>query len=447
MLSKDNMGTDRVVTLTDTATIRVTASNSALTLKGQVRGTGYLVKDGPGRVNFNYGGANNFAGVIVKKGTIAQGAWNTTFGKSGSPMLLAGGEVHQLDVNSTSTVPTLNHVITVQEGTVNKIVGSSRGKINGTVKGSGDLTIQTKYVRCDIGANFSQFEGQLTAVGDGGNFRLMSNVADMSKARLVVGAGMTVSHTASGGSGEASATMKIGALAGTAADGVLGGSQSTYQIGYRNENTTFSGLLKAKSIVKVGTGKLTLKTVGHTSPITVNAGTLELQNTSANVLCSGLITVAKGAILAGTATVQTVTMRSGAAYLCTLTASSNSRLTVKGNLTHAGDTLLVRIPATRKLKEGDELTVFNVEGTHKGNVVVKAEAADGTVYEFDTASLLTDGVIRVKSVVTGIEAIQHSASEAGAVYDLSGRRISVSAVRSAFPKGVHIKDGKKIHIK
>ena len=60
------MATDHIVTLTDTATIRVTASNSALTLKGQVKGTGYLVKDGSGRINFNYGGTNSFAGVIVK---------------------------------------------------------------------------------------------------------------------------------------------------------------------------------------------------------------------------------------------------------------------------------------------------------------------------------------------------------------------------------------------
>ena len=441
VLSKDNMATDHIVTLTDTATIRVTAANSALTLKGQVKGTGYLVKDGAGRINFNYEGTNNFAGVIVKKGTIAQGAWNTTFGKVGGPMLLAGGEAHQIDVNSTSAVPTFNHVVTVQEGTTNKIVGSSRGKINGSFKGSGNLTIQTKYVRCDVGANFSQFEGQLTAIGDGGNFRLMSNVTDMSKARFVVGAGTTVSHMASGGSGEAAATLKIGSLSGTATDGVLGGGQSTYQIGYRNENTSFSGLLKAKSIVKVGSGRLTLKTAGHTSPITVNDGTLEVQNTSANVLCSGLITVANGGTLTGTATVQNVTLRQGATFLCTLTASSNSRLTVKGNLTHAGDTLLVRIPSNRKLKEGDELTVFKVEGTHKGDVVVKAEAEDGTIYEFDTTSLLTDGIIRVKSVITGIESILNAHHEAGAAYDLQGHRMQV------LKRGIYIQNGKKISIK
>ena len=423
VLSKDNMATDHIVTLTDTATIRVASSSSALTLKGQVKGTGYLLKDGQGRINFNYGGTNSFAGVIVKKGSIGQGTWNTTFGKVGSPMLLAGGEVHQIDINSTSTVPTLNHVITVQEGTTNRIVGSSRGKINGTIKGSGNLTIQTKYVRCDIGANFAQFSGQLTAIGDGGNFRLMSNVTDMSKAQLVIGAGTTVSHMASGGSGEAAATTMIGSLAGTATDGVLGGNQSTYQIGYRNEDSSFSGLLKAKSIVKVGSGKLTLKTAGHTSPITVSEGVLELQNYSSALLCSGLITVGKGGTLTGTATVQSVAMQEGASYLCTLTASSNLRLTVKGNLTHNNDTLIVHVPATRKLKEGDELTVFNVEGTHSGNVIVRSEAEDGTVYEFDTTSLLTDGKIRVKFVATGIEGLTSTIIQSGqVVYDLKGRR-------------------------
>ena len=442
VLSKDNMATNHIVTLTDTATIRVTASNSALTLKGQVKGTGYLLKDGAGRVNFNYGGINNFAGVIVKKGTIAQGAWNSTFGKDGSPMLLAGGEVHQIDVNSTSTVPTFNHVVTVQEGTTNKIIGSSRGKINGTIKGCGNLTIQTKYVRCDVGVNFSQFEGQLTAVGDGGNFRLMSNVTDMSKAKVVIGAGTYMAHYAGGSGNETTATLKIGSLSGTATDAVLGGGQSTYLIGYRNENTTFSGLLKAKNITKVGSGKLTLKTAGHTSPITVNDGTLELQNTSSNVLCSGLITIAKGGTLTGSATVQNVTMKAGATYLCTLNYSSNSRLTVTGNLTHNGDTLLVSIPSTRKLKEGDELTVFNVQGTHKGDVIVKAEAADGAIYEFDTTSLLTDGVIRVKSVVTGIrEVISEGEVSDKFVFDISGRHVQT------LKRGVYIRNGKKINMK
>ena len=423
VLAKDNMGTDRQITLTDTATIRITQSNSALSLKGQVSGSGYLVKDGAGQLNFTYGGTNAFAGLIVKKGKVAQGAWNATFGRVGSPMLLAGGEVHQIDVNSTSTVPTLNHVITVQEGTTNKIVGSSRGKINGTVKGGGNLTIQTKYVRCDVGANFAQFEGQLTAQGDGGNFRLMQNVTDMSKAKLVVAAGTTVSHVASGGGSEVSATLKIGALAGTAADGVLGGSQSTYKVGYLNTDTRFSGLLKCARLTKEGTGKLTLATAGHTAPITVNGGTLELSNSTTTVFTTGLITVADGGTVQGTALATAITVNKGgtltaglngnvgvlrlngalrlsegSTLLCKLSRTGNDKFTVKGAITHSGDTLLVRVAEGRTLSVGEELTIFNsgfTSATGEPVVVCQAEGAD---YEFDLSTLNTDGKIRVASI-------------------------------------------------
>ncbi len=446
VLSKDNMGTDRQITVADTATIRVSQSNSALSLKGAVSGTGYLVKDGAGQLNFTYGGANSFAGLIVKKGIVAQGAWNSTFGKSGSPMLLAGGEVHQIDVNSTSTVPTFNHVVTVQEGTTNKIVGSSRGKINGSVKGKGNLTIVSKYVRCDIGLNFANYEGTLTASGS--QWRLMSNVTDMSKATLKVDAATNIAHYASASGTQQSATLKIGAIAGTATDGVLEG-QTTYQIGYLNTDMTFSGLFKGTSVTKVGTGKLTLKTVGSTSPITVSAGTLELTNSSSTAITTGNITVASKANITGTAAVQNLTLNKGATTICQLKTSSNTRLTVKGNLKHNGDTILVVVPTTRKLNVGDEITVYNVSGTHTGTFVVKVD--DGGVgYEFDTSSLLTDGKLRV-SAITAIQEVKNSENEKMRknLYDLSGRRVlsPLTSHPSPLKKGVYIKNGKKVYNK
>ena len=398
VLSKDNMGTDRQITLTDTATIRITQSTSALSLKGAVSGTGYLVKDGAGQLNFTYGGTNNFAGLIVKKGIVAQGAWNATFGKSGSPMLLCGGEVHQIDVNSTSTVPTFNHVVTVQEGTTNKIVGSSRGKINGSVKGKGNLTLVSKYVRCDIGLDFKEFEGTLTASGS--QWRLMSSVTDMSRATLKVDAATNIAHYGSGNGNQQSATLKIGAIAGTAADGVLEGL-TTYQIGYLNTDMTFAGLLKGKAVTKEGTGRLTLKTAGSTSPITVNGGTLELSNTTATPITTGLITVAAKGTITGTATVQNLTLDKGATTICQLKASGNTRLTVKGNLKHNGDTILIAIPTTRKLQVGDEMTVYDVSGTHTGNFVVKVDDA-GVGYELDASTFLADGKLRVTAITDGI---------------------------------------------
>ena len=415
VLSKDNMGTDRQITLTDTATIRITQSNSALSLKGAVSGTGYLVKDGAGQLNFTYGGDNNFAGLIVKKGIVAQGAWNATFGKSGSPMLLAGGEVHQIDVNSTSTVPTFNHVVTVQEGTNNKIVGSSRGKINGSVKGNGALTIVSKYVRCDIGLDFKNFEGTLTASGS--QWRLMTNITDMSKATLKVDAATNIAHYGSGSGSQKAATLKIGAITGTATDGVLEGL-TTYQIGYLNTDMTFSGLFKGSAITKEGTGRLTLKTAGSTSPITVNGGTLELTNTSSTPVTTGLITVSANGIITGTATVQNLTMKEKAVTLCQLKSSGNTRLTVKGNLQHNGDTILVVVPTSRKLNVGDEITIYNVSGTHTGTFFVKVDDG-GMGYVFDSSTLLTDGKLRVTSI-TKIQATAISADDVVDIYNSNG---------------------------
>lgn len=467
VLSKDNMATDRIVTLTDTATIRIAQSNSALSLKGQVKGSGYLVKDGPGRINFTYGGTNSFAGLIVKKGSVAQGAWNATFGKVGSPMVLAGGEVDQIDVNSTSTVPTFNHVVTVQEGTTNTIVGSSRGKINGSFQGKGSLTIRTKYVRCDVGATFKDFEGQLTAIGDGGNFRLMTNVTDMQKTRLVVGTGTTVSYMQSGGGNDASATLKVGSLSGTAEDGVLGGSQSSYQVGFLGEDSRFSGLLKAKNITKVGAGKLTLLTPGHTSPITVSGGTLTVQNTSQTTFTSAAVTVAGGGTLQGTALLSNVivqkggtiqgglgvasgslrigsnlTLQQGATVRCVLgTGTINTQLKVSGKITHNADTLVIVVPDGRQLSVGDEIQVF-AEGfsSAMGDVIVRCETV-GNNYEFDTSTLNTDGRVRVAAVTDGIGSILCAGSLVN-VYSTDGhllrQQLPYDKVLETLPSGIYI---------
>ena len=451
VLSKDNMGTDRQITLADTATITIEQANSSLSLKGAVSGTGYLVKDGAGQLNFTYPGTNNFAGVIVKKGIVAQGVWNSTFGRSGTPMLLAGGEVHQIDINNTSAVPVFNHVVTIQEGTANKIVGSSRGKLNGSVKGKGDLTIETRYVRCDVGFDFKDFEGTLTAKADGGQFRLMSNVTDISKARLVIDAGTTVAHYASGSGNAATATLKIGSLQSKAADAVLGGSSSSYQVGFLNEDCSFSGLLQAARVTKTGTGVLTLRSAGHTSPVTVGGGTLELSHTGAEVMTSGTITVNNGGTLRGSGMAQQVvvnkggiimggitdagvgklriggnlTLNSGSTLLCKLSATSNSLIEVTGSIAHQGDTIMLYIPAERALQEGDEIRVVTA-ASQTGEFVLKV-VSEGDIYEFDTSALLSSGTLRVTSAISVIRDIFASDAPID-LYGADGRKL-----RSATP--------------
>ena len=478
VLSQDNMGTDRIITITDTATIDISKQNSALSLKGQVKGSGYLVKDGPGQLNFTYGGTNNFAGIIVRQGIVAQGAWNATFGRTGSPMLLEGGEVRLLDVNSSATMPTLNHVVTVSDGTTNTIVGTSRGKINGSFLGSGSLTIRTKYVRCDVGADFSKFEGRLTAKGEGGNFRLMAGVTDMSRTRLVIDAGTYVAHYAAGGSSETAATTKIGSLSATATDATLGGSQSTWSVGHLNDDTTFGGLLKARRVNKVGTGRLTLKTAGHTAPIYVAAGTLELQNTSATPITSAAITVQNQGTLLGNAMADDVTVQKGGTISGGLHAATsgalriggslnlqagstvkvrlganagNTTIAAKGTIRHAGDTILVSIPEGRTLNVGDEITVFATGFTSAtGSFVVKCEAADGSTYEFNSSTLHDDGKLRVAKATNGLQAMPGPATLVD-VYTVGGVKVRTAvpfgSALQGLPTGIYIAGGVKLSVK
>ena len=393
VLAKDNMGTDRRVTLADTATISVAQASGALSFNGQIAGDGYLVKDGPGQLNLNYDGENPYRGTIIRGGILSHGAWRGTFGTDGSPMELAGGELHQLDHNNNSQWPTLNHQFNIVEGTDNKIVGSSRGKINGTFTGKGDLTIESRYVRCEIGADFSRFEGQLTMYNissDNSDVRLTADVTDMSKTRLVLGEQANMYHKSG------SPTMKIGSLSSDYATAVLSGNNTTYRVGLLGDTTTFAGQLKSKAFVKVGTGMLTLTGTGSTAPITVSGGTLMLQSAAPDAITTGLVTVATGATLGGTATTSAVTMLSGSRLLCNLTAASGSLLTVTGNMTHQGDTIVVSVPAERSLTIGDRLHVVSVGGTHSGTFFAKiiCEAA-GKAFGVDTSLLLSDGILIV----------------------------------------------------
>ena len=465
-LSKDNMGTDRIITLTDTATIRIAQANSSLSLKGQVKGNGYLVKEGPGQLNFTYGGTNSFAGLIVRQGIVAQGAWNATFGKTGGPMLLAGGEVHLIDNNSSSTMPVFNYVTTVQEGTTNKIVGTRRGQINGSFKGTGSLTIVSQYVRCDVGADFSQFEGQLT-LSKGNQFRLMSNVTNMSKARVVIDAATNVGHYQGGSGTAATATTRIGSLSSTATDAVLGGANSTWQIGALGEDAQFKGIFTAKSVVKEGAGKLTLTNTGHTSPIIVNGGILDMVNTSATQMTTGLLTVRGEGMLSGTGLLNTVivqkdgiikggtssasagtlrvkgnlTLQDGAVVRVQMgLVSGNTRLAVSGRISHNQDTLLIVVPSTRHLTEGEEIQVFESGFTSAtGDVVIACESTDS--YEFDTSLLNTQGKIVVKLAVMGIRDAVSDDAEVD-VFTPQGLQLR-SAVRHAdaltdLPAGVYV---------
>lgn len=475
-MTGDNMATDRIITISDTATINVTGSKSSLSLKGQVKGTGYLVKDGPGQLNFTYSGENPFAGIIVRKGIIAQGTWNATFGKTGSPMSLEGGEVQLINMNNSSTRPIFNYVATAKEGTNSTIKGTTRGAVNGSFKGKGGITIVSTGVRSDIGANFSAFEGTLNAQGE--NFRLMDNVTDMSRTSLVMAAGCYIGHYASNGSAAKAVTTKIGSLASESTDSKLGHSSDSYEIGFNGNSTTFKGQLLAKTVSKRGEGTLTLTNGESTSNVDVYAGTLQLYNspysTSPSAFTTGSMTVRDGGTVAGAGCMPNttvykggviapgyngnygtlkaagnVTMQEGSTIIIKVGAGTSGNATndafkCAGKMTHNGDTILVRV--SRTLAAGDEIKVFNGTGTAEGSYILKTES-DGQVIEWDDTELLTSGILRVTNVTTSISGVTAGETPVD-VYGTDGVRlrtgVAYSRALDGLATGVYIVNGHKV---
>ncbi len=471
-----NMATDRIITLTDTSTINVFKQGGSLSLKGIVKGSGYLIKDGLGQLNFTYGGNNPFAGIIVKKGIIAQGAWNATFCKTGGNMTLAGGEVHLINMNNSSTRPIFNYVTEVQEGTKSLVKGTTRGAINGSFKGKGELTIISDGVRNDIGANFAAFEGTLNV--QGANFRLQSNVTDMSKTNVVMTAGSFIGHYVSNGSGQQAITTSIGSLASAsgASDCTLGHSQDSYTIGHNGKSTSFFGLFKAKSIQKVGDGVLTLRTSGSTSPIYVNGGTLQLYNepfiSSPGAVTSGSITVNNGGELTGIGCAYSIVvnkggllsagyngnignlkangnliLNAGGTIQVKIGPSSNDKFKIKGSIKHNGDTLLIVVDAARTLKAGDQIAIFNGTGTQAGTYILKT-VSPGQNITWDESEFLTTGILKVASAETSDISGVVSADTEVNVYTTDGMlirsKVKYGEALEGLQRGVYLINGRKV---
>ncbi|MDO4931366.1 MAG: cellulosome protein [Prevotellaceae bacterium] len=474
---KGNMATDRIITLTDTATINVEGTGGSLSLKGKVTGKGHLVKTGSGQLNFTYGGTNNFAGLIVKAGIVAQGTWNSTFGFAGSPMRLEGGEVQLIHNNNSSTRPIFNYVTTVPAGAKATIRNTYRGAVNGSFKGEGTLTLVSDGVRGDIGADFSAFDG--TLIVQGTNVRLMDNVTDMSRTHVQMAAGAVIGHFASNSGSTKAVTTRMGSLASTATDCVLGVGVDTYNIGYNNETTTFAGKFNARAVNKYGTGQLTLKTAGSSTPINIYGGTVSLTNiatgSSPTPYTTGKVTVYNGGTLNGTGAAATVdvykggtlaagtglscrtfkltgnvTMRQGSTIKIKIKGTSsvlNDKLSCSGDMVHNGDTILIDVAEGTPIEEGKEFTIFPGTGTQQGAYILKTVSPDYDI-EWDDSELLLSGKLKVKSLATAItspKAVLPAADAEVDVYSVDGQLIR-SAVPFAkaldgLPKGVYIVNG------
>ena len=405
IVNNSNTGTNRGVTLTDTATIQIGSGTTAL--KGLVKGAGTLVKSGGGQLNLN--GVNSYSGgSILKKGTLALGAWNATFGALGSNMTVEDGTVVIFNNDQTAYVPNFNYKVNVPEGGKMVLNAGKRCFINGSFSGEGSVTLTIPYVRTDMMADWSGFNGTLTVTGR--DFRLCKAM-NMKGTTLVLGSAVNMGHFKSTSGTTQSLTSSIGALSSSAADAKV--ANGTYNVGYNNEKVTFAGVLSG-TYNKHGTAEWILTGISNTASITVHEGSLVVNNASGKAASN--VYVNSGGTLMGKGIVTNVIMRKGGTLITGERTYLPGELTVAGRLTSDGgatlrmrinkngngrlnvmeavfgtDTLEIEV-VNRTISAGEEFQLFVCEGTMSGNLVVKGTPGEGLVW--DTTDLMTKGVVR-----------------------------------------------------
>ncbi len=462
-----NAATDRSFNLTDTATIYI--PNGTLTLQSALKGTnGVLLKKGNGQLNLNYGGTNSYASTILNGGTLSQGAWNSTIGKSGSLIRVTGNATLRIfNNNSTSAVPDITNTIIIEKDKTLTVAGGQRCKMGGSLQGEGTMNISFPYVRGDFYTNVSGFSGLLNVTS--GEFHITSALA-LSNGTLQLGDGVYAAGYKSQSGTQQSMTHKIGALQSTATDCTL--ATGTWNVGYLNTSTTYAGKFNsAATLNKYGTGILTL-TGASEGNINIYEGELETKNSSAPVT-TGTITVRNGGLLDGTGHVQNVSVLEGGTLGAGKSTSSRvSTLNIDGNLTlNSGGRLRVRTRSTAAQTKTD---VLNISGnaTLQSPVIEMSELTDlysyqtdtdiqfikcsknlnitGDVtilpsvpragYEWDTSDI-SQGIIRV---VVSTSVRQINASEltpSDIIHDLGGIRLS-----SITQSGIYIVNGIKSYV-
>ena len=417
IVNNSNTATNRGLTLNDTVTIQV--DKGTMALKGAVTGNGTLVKSGAGQINLN--SATNYSGgTILKKGTLAQGAWNATFGNSGSPITVEDGTITIFDQNSTSTVPNFNYKVALKEGGKLTLNAGKRCHINGSFSGNGSVTLTIPYVRTDMMADWSKFNGSLSVTGS--DFRLCKAM-DFKGTTITLGDGVHMGHYSSGSSSSKSLTSSIGALVSSVTTSWVG--NGTYNVGYNNKNATFAGVL-ASNVHKYGTGNWTLTGTENTGTIFIHEGYVIVNNTSGTG--AGIVNIQDGGTLSGKGTVKNIILKKGATVTAGQTLTLSGTLTATGQLTSEGgatlrikiaqrihdklsiannasfgkDTLEIIVEEGRTMTVGEEFTLIECGGTLSGSFIIKGVPAEGMMW--DTSDLLSKGVVRVAST-EGIHAV------------------------------------------
>lgn len=480
-VNADNVSTNRGIAITDTATIQVLQSAGSVSLNGRVYGSGVLVKEGLGQLNLNYAGTNSIKALVMKKGTLAQGTKETTLGTI--PVTAAVGSksaINLIENKEMTNAPCYNHPTTIEENADLTIGGIYRGSTRGSFTGTGNLTLNTGGIRFDVCSDFSKFEGSLHIANTAGGWtRLGNESSDMKRLTLKLGDGVQMAFYKFGNSSTVNGTLQVGALeneenfSAFANAPVFGQSGQTWEIGYNNKDTQYSGKFTGV-IRKVGTGTLMLAGGGSDASFLVKGGILAYRNfVSGDKLTTGTITVsdsgmvlgygytstvaanAGGTVSSGVSMNQTGTMRttgnllmnSGSTLLVKASGSSNDKFQVSGTLCRMTNATIKIMPLNdRTFAVGDQLIIFSGTKPESGWNIV---STDGSTW--DDSKLSSEGVLVCTGATgtDGINGVPVSSETSVDVYSADGRLIREKVVYGkalkGLQRGVYVINGKKVY--
>ncbi len=303
---------DLALTNADSSAVALTIgnNNANATFSGVLSGGGSLTKIGTGTQTLSGTNGTYTGGTTIKGGMVTL---NNAGAIGTNTVTFEGGTL-----KSGADYVNFNTPLFVGSGQTGTLALSQRTEINGTLTGAGTLNVSapstTGGTRDYWDGLASAFTGTINISG-GGGLELRQNGGDFDS---FVGATVNIDNEwVAGSMASVGGTIKFGALSGTATARLNGssyGGRATFEVGAKNLDTTFAGIIADGSsggaLTKVGTGTLTLSgTNSYTGTTTVSAGALIINgNQSA---ATGAMSVASGATLGGSGTIGGATTING----------------------------------------------------------------------------------------------------------------------------------------
>ena len=431
--------------------VNAATKNYTFSGTGLITGTATLTKSGAGSLTL--GNANTFSGATtVNAGTLIVGIGSTgaagsvTAGPVGTNTLnLSGG-----GLGFGANALTLANAITV---TGTAVIGQSSNyaaALSGALGGNGTLqnfnSGSTIASDLNFTGNLSGFAGMIDYTGSATNTTAWWRVgatnatADLSNATLNLNAGTGGAKNFGFANGITGATLKVGALTGGgtfqgAYTATAPAAANTLEVGAKNSNTTFSGVIGIVgswmdniALTKVGTGTLTLGGINrYYQGTTVSSGKLLVTGS----LAFGTVTVATAGTLGGTGTITGAVTCSG-----TLAPGvSAGTLTLSSGLVLASTSTL-----DYDLGTTSDLTTVTGNLTLGGTVNVTAAAgfAVGTYTLVTYTGTLTNNTLTVGTLPAGYAATVNTATagQVRLVVAASNAAPQISASASASPSNV-----------